>query len=252
MLAGFVLAKYIITPYLLSNRLPTSKVDKPTIAQPSEPVQQLPSQPRTDQPSQTPPPEAAAGTVVLPAMRLYKIQLGAFSTQANAEAARGQVQSKGLSAMVVQSGGAYRVMGAYTASQDGARAASAAYKRAGFETYVDALQISQRQVKTELDAKAVQSALNEGVKFLEEMAARWDKFYLGQGVLQVPPSQGIASALSRLSAMGKLDIAGENVKKLLSACKEVAAAGNSASPATMEKFMDAVNRYWFLTGDSRL
>lgn len=67
---------------------------------------------------------------------LYRVQTGAFSNKANADALLTKVKAKGFDTYMIQDGGLYKVqVGAYS-SKTNADAQAAKLKAAGFDTYV--------------------------------------------------------------------------------------------------------------------
>lgn len=243
-LAGFLLAKYLITPMLLSGK-------KQPGNQPQTPRQTQQTQQETQQtqPS-TGTQSSQSQRVSLPSLKLFRVQLGAFSRKENATKLVESVRSKGLSATVVQVGQSYRVVGAYTSSGEGAKAAASTYSRAGFQTFVEATEIAARTATTKADPKVVQRIAEECCKFLQEVATGWDQYYLGKSPsLRIPSAAGVEKALAMLPAGATTDSLAEQLRKLAQSCKEFAAKPGSL-PEYMQKFIEMVNQYWFMAAAS--
>jgi N-acetylmuramoyl-L-alanine amidase len=80
-------------------------------------------------PTPTPKPSTSSGTI-------YRVQVGAFKSKANAEALEKQVQGKGFDAFVKLVGGLYKVqVGAYSVKAN-AEAQQAKLKNAGFNAFI--------------------------------------------------------------------------------------------------------------------
>lgn len=71
-----------------------------------------------------------------PVDTLYRVQIGAFSNKANADALLTKVKAKGFDTYMIQDGGLYKVqVGAYS-NKANADAQAAKLKAAGFDTYI--------------------------------------------------------------------------------------------------------------------
>ena len=71
-----------------------------------------------------------------PVDTLYRVQTGAFSSKANADALLAKVKAKGFDTYMIQDGGLYKVqVGAYS-NKTNADAQAAKLKAAGFDTYI--------------------------------------------------------------------------------------------------------------------
>ncbi|MGB9867384.1 MAG: SPOR domain-containing protein [Bacillota bacterium] len=243
-IAGFLLAKYLITPMLLSGKKQSS-----TQPQPATQVQQSQPQSSQAQPSGSSQ-SSPIQKVSLPSLRVYRVQLGSFSKKENATKLADSVKSKGLSAAVVQLGQSYRVVGAYAATREGAKAGAQLFSRAGFETFVDVTEISARSAATSVDVKVVQAVANECCKFIQEAAARFDEsFVSGSGSVRSPSASGVEKALAGLTTDAGADSLVQQLRKLAQSCKEFGAKPGSL-PEAMQKFIEMVNQYWFLAATS--
>lgn len=80
--------------------------------------------------------ESAEPKPVNPTNTLYRVQTGAFSSKANADALLAKVKAKGFDTYMIQDGGLYKVqVGAYS-NRKNADAQAAKLEAAGFDTYI--------------------------------------------------------------------------------------------------------------------
>lgn len=97
--------------------------------------------------------------------KLYRVQTGAFSVKANADAMLAKVKAAGFDTYMVQVGGYYKIqVGAYSVKAN-ADAMTAKLKAAGFETYITTEQ------GTAVSSGTVKKSVDEIAK--EVLAGKW-------------------------------------------------------------------------------
>lgn len=98
------------------------------------------------------------GTVSNPSGTLYRVQTGAYTKKANADAQLEKVKAAGFDTYMVQAGGYYKIqVGAYS-KKENAVAMAAKLKAAGFDTFITTEQGTAVTVK-----KSVQEIAREVV-----------------------------------------------------------------------------------------
>lgn len=103
------------------------------------------------------------GTASNPSSTLYRVQTGAYTKKANADAQLEKVKAAGFDTYMVQAGGYYKIqVGAYS-KKENAVAMAAKLKAAGFDTFITTEQGTAVTVK-----KSVQEIAREVV------AGKWD------------------------------------------------------------------------------